>query len=155
APDAGEQRVDPRSVGAAEARDELWVEEIVAAGYPCCPLGEGGGGEIATGKRRAARPCRMHVWKRRCELLQNAFGDPAEGGDLAADDRNKRGLAGSFVEVENVVAGGFLRLAGAVVIERAHPGIGPADHRAAERAFEILADRVEQVVGLRFADRHL
>ena len=56
------------------------------------------------------------------------------------------------IELQHVVARRLLRLRGAVVVERADAGIGPADPVAARPGGEILADRGEQVVGLAVGD---
>ncbi len=78
------------------------------------------------------------------EPLQRLLGEPAIGGDLAAIDRQQRRAAGR-VELEDVIAGGGLGFAGAVVIERAHAGIGPDHVLRLDRLCQIFADGIAEI----------
>ena len=59
------------------------------------------------------------------------------------------------IEFEHVVAGRRLGFAGAVVIERAHAGIGPDHVLRQHRLGEILAGRSAEIVDLRGRRLHL
>ena len=112
--------------------------------------------EIAAGQRLVRGPalpsrgCRQI----RRELLQRLLGQPAIGGDLAAEDRQQR-RAARRVELEHVVAGRRLGLAGAVVVERAHAGEGPDHVGRRHRLGEICADRVAEIGDLLRRRLHL
>ncbi len=83
-------------------------------------------GEIAAGQCRGRRPRPAHLREERRHLFHDRFGELAEGGDLAAEHRKQRRLASRRFELQHIVARCFLRLAGAVVIERPDARIGPA-----------------------------
>ena len=89
-------------------------------------------------RRRAATALAVHglpfAAEEILDLLQHGFGKPAIGRDLAAEDVDDRRLPSCAVGLQHIVARRFLRLRGAVVVERAHAGIGPDDVLAAAPA---------------------
>ena len=81
------------------------------------------------------------------------LGEPAIGGDLAAEHRQERRRACRGIELQNVVAGRLLRLGGAVIVERPDAGIGPADPvRARPGLRKYSLTGAEKIVGLALAD---
>ena len=88
------------------------------------------------------------------ELHHRRFGELAERGDLATEDREQGGPsfqvieAFRVIELQHIVARCLLRLGCSVIIERTDAGIGPAHILARYRPFEIFAHRREQVIGL-------
>ena len=111
--------------------------------------------EIPAGERNVRRPCRPTGGRKEIgELFECGFGKPAVGRDLAAEDRQKRRLPGRRVKAQHIVTGRFLRLRGAVVIERAHARIGPDDILASDRPCEIFACRAAEVNDLVLARRN-
>ena len=61
--DAGEERVDARAIGAADAVDEDGIEERIAGGHLARPGLEGAAGQIAAGKLRRPGPRATHLRK--------------------------------------------------------------------------------------------
>src|SRR3954462_15006020 len=81
-------------------------------------------------------------------------GEPPIGRYLAAINRQQRRATGR-IEFEHVIAGRSFRLAGAVVIERPHAGIGPDDVRRQHRLFQVFAGRRTEILNLLRAGFHL
>src|SRR6476620_10368540 len=102
--------------------------------------------QITAGQRRFCGPAlaRLGAAQIRREAFERFLGEAAIGRDLAAVDRQQRRAAGR-VEFENVVAGGGLGFAGAVVIERANAGIGPDHVLGPDRFCQIFADGIAEV----------
>ena len=76
------------------------------------------------------------------------LGELAEGGDLAAEDRQQRRLPVWRVELENIVARHRARVVGVVVVERPDAGEAVHDIVAGELALEVAVDHLEQIVDL-------
>ena len=64
------------------------------------------------------------------------------------------GESSDWVEFENVVAGRFLRLGGAIVIERTDAGIGPQHLVGGDRRPEVIACRVAKILDFLFRYAH-
>ena len=84
---------------------------------------------------------------------QRRLRQSAIGGDLAAENAEKRRRIFGWVEFENVVARCFLRLGGAVVIEGTDAGIGPDHLVGGDRRPEVAARGVAEI--LDFLWRHV
>ena len=82
------------------------------------------------------------------QLRQGVLGKAPIGRDLAAIDGEERRLAVTLVEHQGIVAADVLRLAGAVVIERAHAGIGPDHVGGADLGAEIFVDDAAEIFDL-------
>src|SRR6266404_832285 len=102
--------------------------------------------QIAAGQRRFCGPAlaRLGAAQIRREAFERFLGEAAIGRDLAAVDRQQRRAAGR-VEFENVVAGGGLGFAGAIIIERANAGIGPDHVLGPDRVRQIFAHGIAKV----------
>ena len=84
-------------------------------------------GDVAARQMRVRRPGLAHRRKERLDAVQRVLGELAEGGDLAAEDRQQRRLARRRVELENIVARHRAWVVGVVVVERPDTGEGIDD----------------------------
>ena len=131
-------------------------QERVAAhqfGGQCCDRRDV---HIAAGQRRLCGPAvaRLGAAQIGRKPFQRLLGEAAIGRDLAAIDRQQRRAAG-LVELENIIAGGRLGFAGAVVIERADAGIGPHHVLGLDRLGQIFADGIAEIFDFRSRRLHL
>ena len=90
------------------------------------------------------------------DLRQNLFRQNPVGRDLAAEAVEQRRLAEiAGLDLQHVVAGGFLGLRCPIVEKRAHAGIGPDDLVLRDRLVEIFAGRQQEILGLAGGDLHI
>ena len=159
--DVADDLVDARAVRAREpvqhVGGELWkaqphglleaLEVGVGPARRPDPLAQVSAGQEGAARPRAARRIdgqRLH------QQIGRLFGQSTEGGDLAAPYRQQRRLRG--VELQRVVARDGRRVARLVVEQRPHAGIRPHDILRRDRAREVAARLLAQVVRLRCVD---
>ncbi len=101
------------------------------------------------------RPGLFHFGKQRRQLCQCRFGELAIGGQLAAEHREQRPIAGAIAECERVVAGDRRGLVGLVIAKRPDACIAVADVGAAQLMLEVRVDDGQQVIDLLVGDPYL
>ena len=109
-------------------------------------------GKISARKLALHGPGRALLADRVADLLQRMFAEAPICRQLAAEDVEER-RAGRCLDLQHVIARGFLRLRGAIVEQRPNGGIGPDDILARDRFGEILARSRAEIVALLLADR--
>ncbi|ACO77617.1 hypothetical protein AvCA_14000 [Azotobacter vinelandii CA] len=109
---------------------------------------------FAAGQCGAGGPARLHGRQEGGQLFQRRLGEPAIGGQFAAEDRKQGGLALSGGQAEAVVAGDGGRVMGLIVEQRAHAREAVANVATLQRSLEMGVDHSQQVVDLGFADIH-
>src|SRR6185437_11661576 len=116
--------------------------------------GEVGVGDIAAGQRRLRCPGRRHRRKERLQPVERVFGELAEGGDLAAEDVERRRPA-RRVEIEYIVARHRRWIALAVVKQGADAGERLQHVLALEFVLEISIHGGDEIGDLALVRRDL
>src|SRR5439155_26527261 len=111
-----------------------------------------GPAQIASRQMLAFRPIAGHLRTIGFELLEGVFGKLAVGGDLAAEHRQKRRLAGVAVDVQDIVAGNRGRIGGIIVIEGPDPGKGLHDIAAPELPLAVAIDHGKEIIDFAIVD---
>ena len=131
-------------MGAQQALHLVRRQERIARGDPRGQRVHPIDREIAPGQRNPRRPRPARGLKERRKLFQRAFGEPAIGGDLAAEHvQQRRAVA---VEAEHIVPRRRRGRARPVIVKRPDPGIGPDHLPGRDRPGEIAACEGAQIV---------
>ncbi len=108
--------------------------------------------EIATRQPRLGRPAGLQRRKGPTELAYRLLGKAPVGGQLAPVHRKDGRVILRPVELQQIVARYPGRVLGAVVVERAHTGVGPDDIALRERLGQEAVHRPAQILHLLLRD---
>ena len=89
--------------------------------------------QIAARERRAVRPATRAAAERVLQFFEHGFGEAPIGRELAAEDRQQRGMLRRLRELDSIVARDARSALRCVVEQRPHAGVRPA-HVARRRS---------------------